>query len=179
MEAGYAEHLSTRGDNVAQVAQYLFQNHPECFDRVLQVMSARVPGVSGVEAKPTEDGRLVLRFQTLRRGEPGSLVLLPTGPGTPIVVENTTIVEFYTASFVSDENEVVFAGSEEGAPLALVSPDGTERRAAADHRRSASGPSQCQSRHEAGVSGWLDACRGQRRGNRALSSRRRRAARLR
>lgn len=26
-------------------------------------MSARVPGVSRVEAKPTEDGRLVLRFQ--------------------------------------------------------------------------------------------------------------------
>ena len=26
-------------------------------------MSQRVPGVSGVEAKPTEDGRLVLRFQ--------------------------------------------------------------------------------------------------------------------
>ena len=26
-------------------------------------MSARVPGVSGVEARPTEDGRLVLRFQ--------------------------------------------------------------------------------------------------------------------
>lgn len=63
VEAGYAEHLSTRGDNVAQVAQYLFQNHPECFDRVLKAMSARVPGVRGVEAKPTEDGRLVLRFQ--------------------------------------------------------------------------------------------------------------------
>ena len=63
VEAGYAEHLSTRGDNVAQVAQYLFQNHPKCFDRVLRAMSARVPGVSGVEAKPTEDGRLVLRFQ--------------------------------------------------------------------------------------------------------------------
>jgi predicted ATPase len=30
---------------------------------VLQVMSERVPGVSKVEAKPTEDGRLVLRFQ--------------------------------------------------------------------------------------------------------------------
>ncbi len=63
VEAGYAEHLSTRGDNVAQVAQYLYQNDPECFDRVLRAMSARVPGVSRVEAKPTEDGRLVLRFQ--------------------------------------------------------------------------------------------------------------------
>jgi len=62
-EAGYSEHLSTRGDNVAQVAQYLYENHRDRFDRLLQVMSERVPGVSRVEAKPTEDGRLVLRFQ--------------------------------------------------------------------------------------------------------------------
>ena len=62
-EAGYAEHLSTLGDNIAQVAQFLFENHPDCFNRVLRAMSERVPGVSRVEAKPTEDGRLVLRFQ--------------------------------------------------------------------------------------------------------------------
>ena len=62
-EAGYAEHLSTHGDNVAQVAQYLYQNHRDRFARVLEVMSGRVPGDSRVEAKPTEDGRLVLRFQ--------------------------------------------------------------------------------------------------------------------
>ena len=62
-EAGYSEHLSTRGDNVAQVSQYLYENHPDCFARVLDVMSQRVPGVSDVEARPTEDGRLVLRFQ--------------------------------------------------------------------------------------------------------------------
>lgn len=62
-EAGYAEHLSTRGDNVAQVAQYLYENHPGSFNRVLEVMRQRVPGVNRVEAKPTEDGRLVLRFQ--------------------------------------------------------------------------------------------------------------------
>ncbi len=61
-EAGYAEHLSMHGDNVTQVAQYLYQNHRERFDRVLEVMSERVPGVNSVEAKPTEDGRLVLRF---------------------------------------------------------------------------------------------------------------------
>ena len=62
-DAGYAEHLSTRGDNVALVAQFLFQSHPDSFDRVLQAMSRRVPGVSSVEAKPMDDGRLVLRFQ--------------------------------------------------------------------------------------------------------------------
>jgi predicted ATPase len=62
-EAGYAEHLSTRGDNVAQVAQFLFENHKDRFEQVLEAMSRRVPGVTGVEARPTDDGRLVLRFQ--------------------------------------------------------------------------------------------------------------------
>ena len=62
-EAGYAEHLSARGDNVAQVAHFLYEHHPDRFQRVLEVMRARVPGVASVEAKPTEDGRLVLRFQ--------------------------------------------------------------------------------------------------------------------
>lgn len=62
-EAGYAEHLSTRGDNVAQVAQFLYEHHRPQFNRVLKVMSERVPGVSKVEAKETDDGRLVLRFQ--------------------------------------------------------------------------------------------------------------------
>lgn len=63
VDAGYAEHLSSRGDNVAQVAHYLYENHRDCFDQILQAMGRRVPGVNGVEAKPTEDGRLVLRFQ--------------------------------------------------------------------------------------------------------------------
>ncbi|MGI6086501.1 MAG: AAA family ATPase [Kiritimatiellia bacterium] len=62
-EAGYAEHLSTRGDNIAQVAQYLYENHRDRFEKALKAMKQRVPGVSKVEAKPTEDGRLVLRFQ--------------------------------------------------------------------------------------------------------------------
>lgn len=62
-EAGYAEHLSTRGENIAQVAQYLYESNPEQFNKVLQAMKERVPGINNVEAKPTEDGRLVLRFQ--------------------------------------------------------------------------------------------------------------------
>ena len=51
------------GDNVAQVAQYLHEYHPDQFRRVLEAMRARVPGVDAVEAKVTEDGRLVLRFK--------------------------------------------------------------------------------------------------------------------
>jgi len=62
-EDGYAEHLSTRGDNVAQVAQFLYDNQRDRFNDILEAMKRRVPGVENVEAKPTEDGRLVLRFQ--------------------------------------------------------------------------------------------------------------------
>ena len=62
-DAGYAEHLNTRGDNVALVAQYLYENHRERFDQALAAMSRRVPGVSQVKARPTLDGRLVLSFQ--------------------------------------------------------------------------------------------------------------------
>jgi predicted ATPase len=62
-EEGYAEHLSTRGDNVAQVAQFLYDHHQDRFDEILDAMKRRIPGMQKVEAKPTEDGRLVLRFQ--------------------------------------------------------------------------------------------------------------------
>ncbi len=62
-EAGYAEHLSSRGDNVALVAQYLYEYHPGRFQDILNAMRWRVPGVTSVEAKSTDDGRLVLRFQ--------------------------------------------------------------------------------------------------------------------
>ena len=62
-DVGYAEHLSMRGENVAQVAQHLFEHHRDRFDALQEVMRRRVPGVEKVEARPTEDGRLVLRFQ--------------------------------------------------------------------------------------------------------------------
>lgn len=62
-EEGLAEHLSSKGENLALVAQHLFEHHREDFDRVLEKMTRRVPGVKSVEAKPTEDGRIVLRFQ--------------------------------------------------------------------------------------------------------------------
>ena len=61
-EDGYAEHLSARGDNMAQVAQYMYNYHPVEFQQVLVAMERRVPGINRVEAKPLEDGRLALRF---------------------------------------------------------------------------------------------------------------------
>ncbi len=62
-EDGFAEHLSTRGDNLPLVASYLLEHHPKYFQRVLDAMKHRVPGVKVIEPRQTEDGRLVLRFQ--------------------------------------------------------------------------------------------------------------------
>jgi predicted ATPase len=59
----FSGHLSNRGDNIAQVAYYLFEHHRDKFDKILDLMAKRVPGVQKVDAKPTEDGRLLLRFQ--------------------------------------------------------------------------------------------------------------------
>ena len=62
-DAGYSERLSTSGDNLALVAKYIYDNHRDVFDKILNAMERRVPGVSKVEAQETADGRIVLRFQ--------------------------------------------------------------------------------------------------------------------
>jgi len=62
-EAGVAEHLSTEGENLPLVTQFLYENHRDKFNAILTIMRRRVPGVAGVEARQTEDGRVVLRFQ--------------------------------------------------------------------------------------------------------------------
>jgi predicted ATPase len=62
-DAGYAEHLSPQGENLPLVAQFLYENHRNKFDSILQAMERRVPGVTGVQATQTDDGRIVLKFK--------------------------------------------------------------------------------------------------------------------
>jgi len=62
-EEGYAEHLSPGGENLPLVTRYIHDRHPEVFKKILARMQQRVPGIAGVEATSTVDGRLVLRFQ--------------------------------------------------------------------------------------------------------------------
>ncbi len=61
--AGDSEHLSETGDNLPRVAQYLFEQHPETFQRILETMARRVPGVKSVQPLLMDDGFLTLRFQ--------------------------------------------------------------------------------------------------------------------
>jgi predicted ATPase len=59
---GDSEHLSESGENLPRVAQYIYEQHPGVFGKILNIMTMRVPGVSRVEPVTTEDGYLTLRF---------------------------------------------------------------------------------------------------------------------
>lgn len=60
---GESEHLSESGENLARVAQFLYEQHPETFKKIIATMARRVPGVSSIEPILTPDGFLTLRFQ--------------------------------------------------------------------------------------------------------------------
>lgn len=62
-EAGYAEHLSREGDNLSLVTQHLHSRYPDIFASILDKLTHRVPGITKVDAKTTEEGRVLLRFQ--------------------------------------------------------------------------------------------------------------------
>lgn len=62
-EAGHAEHLSREGENLSLVIEYLHNQHPKIFNRILDSLKMRVPGISNVESKTTEEGRVLLKFQ--------------------------------------------------------------------------------------------------------------------
>ena len=61
--SGDSEHLSETGDNLPLVARTLFEDHTAVFQRILDTMASRVPGVSAVEPVLMDDGYLTLRFQ--------------------------------------------------------------------------------------------------------------------
>lgn len=64
--AGYADHLSVSGDNLQLVANRLYTESKQSrgiFDKIIELMKRRVPGISGIEPEPTKDGRLLLKFQ--------------------------------------------------------------------------------------------------------------------
>jgi predicted ATPase len=62
-DVAYHESLNRKADNLANVAQYLHDQHPEKFERIREKMQERIPGVTKVEAKTTETGGILLRFQ--------------------------------------------------------------------------------------------------------------------
>jgi predicted ATPase len=61
--AGESEHLSETGENLPLVARYLFEEHTAAFQKILDTMTRRVPGIASVTPVLMDDGYLSLRFQ--------------------------------------------------------------------------------------------------------------------
>ncbi len=62
-EAGAQERLSATGDNLANVIQYLKEQHPERLSKILEILSRRIPRLEKVEADLMADGRLLLQIK--------------------------------------------------------------------------------------------------------------------
>ncbi len=60
--AGYAEHLSREGENLSLVIEYLYKSEREIFNRIIKSLKKRVPGITNVDSKTTEEGRVLLKF---------------------------------------------------------------------------------------------------------------------
>lgn len=62
-EAGPQEQLSKTGDNLANVIQYLSEEHSERLALIFQRLRERVPRIEQVTADPMPDGRLLLQIK--------------------------------------------------------------------------------------------------------------------
>ena len=62
-EAGPQERLSRTGDNLANVIQFLAEQHPDRLERIFETLRSRVPRIETVLAEAMPDGRLLLTIK--------------------------------------------------------------------------------------------------------------------
>lgn len=60
--AGPQQHLSSHGDNLGNVVQFMEREHPKRFLTILNRIAKRIPGIDKIDTEKTQDGRLLLRF---------------------------------------------------------------------------------------------------------------------
>ncbi|MCL2016999.1 MAG: AAA family ATPase [Defluviitaleaceae bacterium] len=60
--AGSQQHLNTHGDNISNVVQFMQQNYPKQFQKILTDISSKIPGISQIDVSTSIDGRLLLIF---------------------------------------------------------------------------------------------------------------------
>lgn len=62
-EAGPQDRLTRTGDNLANVVQYLSEQHPDRLEEIFSVLRKRVPRIEKVLADTMPDGRLLLQIK--------------------------------------------------------------------------------------------------------------------
>ena len=68
--AGPQERLSKTGDNLANVVQYLQEQHPDRLAEIFRILHQRVPQLDRVISEPMPDGRLLMRIKDAPFAEP-------------------------------------------------------------------------------------------------------------
>lgn len=69
-EAGAQERLNKTGDNLANVIQYLSEEHPDRLERIFHRLRERVPKIETVTADQMPDGRLLLQIKDAPFSQP-------------------------------------------------------------------------------------------------------------
>ena len=62
-EAGPHEHLTRTGDNLANVIQYLAEQHPARLESIFETLRTRIPRIERVLTQTMQDGRLLLQIK--------------------------------------------------------------------------------------------------------------------
>jgi predicted ATPase len=62
-DAGPQPRLSRTGDNLANVIQYLKEQHENRLDHIFEILRSRIPQLERVEVEPMPDGRLLLQIK--------------------------------------------------------------------------------------------------------------------
>lgn len=60
--AGPQKHLNIHGDNIGNVVQFMEREHKDRFKQILARIAAKIPGLTSIDTKETEDKRVLLRF---------------------------------------------------------------------------------------------------------------------
>ena len=60
--AGPQRRLNAHGGNLGNVVQFMEREHPDRFERILERIAERIPGIDRIDTERSSDGRLLLRF---------------------------------------------------------------------------------------------------------------------
>ena len=60
--SGAQQHLNSKGDNLANVVQFMEREHRAVFQDILNRIAEKIPGINQIDTEKTSDGRLLLRF---------------------------------------------------------------------------------------------------------------------
>lgn len=63
--AGPQKQLNVHGDNLSNVVQFMEREHRDQFQKVLQQIAKKIPGIQRISTDKTADGRLLLQFYAM------------------------------------------------------------------------------------------------------------------